>query len=164
MGSHPAVHRLLERLSVAAGADLMFGIRTGIVNHGGTFADMPLEGQNLHGFCTRVAMESFGAVLRRAGYQTCMISPFPNRHTAYQVGFGFSETYVTAKAASKMPMRCIHPPARRSFWGVIAEGGPLHAKVGSRDWNAYLERLQASGRGHHADALANYAGRPIART
>lgn len=50
------------------------------------------------------------------------------------------------------------------FWGVIAEGGPLHAKVGSRDWNGYLARLHASGRGHHADALAQHAGRTITRT
>ena len=47
------------------------------------------------------------------------------------------------------------------FWGVIAEGGPLHARVGSPGWDAYLARLRISGRGHHADALAEAAGRPI---
>ncbi|HRW50394.1 MAG TPA: sulfatase-like hydrolase/transferase, partial [Caldilinea sp.] len=47
------------------------------------------------------------------------------------------------------------------FWGVIAEGGPLHAKTGSASWDAYLARLRASGRTHHAEALDRYGGRPV---
>ena len=88
----------------------MFGIRTGVVNHGGDYADMPLEGHD-RGFRTRVAQESFGSVLRRAGYHTCMISPFPNRHTAYQVSFGFSETYDTGKGGLENADE-MYPPAK----------------------------------------------------
>ena len=47
------------------------------------------------------------------------------------------------------------------FWGVIAEGGPLHANVNSPAWETYLDRLRATGRGHHADALAEKGGRPL---
>ncbi len=31
------------------------------------------------------AQDALGSALRRAGYHTAMISPFPNRHTSYQV-------------------------------------------------------------------------------
>lgn len=50
------------------------------------------------------------------------------------------------------------------FWGVIAEGGLLHARVGSREWDAYLTRLRTSGRSHHADTLAAHVGRPLKHT
>ncbi|OUC09540.1 sulfatase, partial [Litorilinea aerophila] len=49
-----------------------FGIRTGVVNHGGEYADLPLEGPG-RGFRSRMAMESFAATLRRAGYHTASI-------------------------------------------------------------------------------------------
>ena len=88
----------------------MFGIRTGVVNHGGDYADMPLEGPD-RGFRQQVAQESFGSMLRRAGYHTCMISPFPNRHTAYQVTFGFSETYDTGKGGLENADE-MYPPAQ----------------------------------------------------
>ena len=45
--------------------------------------------------------------------------------------------------------------------GVIAEGGPLHAKTGSASWDAYLARLRASGRTHHAESLDRNGGRPV---
>lgn len=72
-----------------------FGTVTGVVNHGGRFADLApyLE----RGFRTRAGADSLAAVLRRAGVHTCSISPFPNRHTAYQVWYGFAETFDTGK-------------------------------------------------------------------
>ena len=73
-----------------------FGVNTGVVNHGGTYADLPLEGKG-RGFRTAFAEHSLASVLRRAGYHTASISPFPERHTVYQVWYGFTETYDTGK-------------------------------------------------------------------
>ena len=47
------------------------------------------------------------------------------------------------------------------FWGVIAEGGPLHANVHSLDWQDYLQRLRDTDRAHHADMLEVFEGRPF---
>jgi len=47
------------------------------------------------------------------------------------------------------------------FWGVIAEDGPRHANANSQQWRDYLVRLRATGRGHHADGLEAYGGRPM---
>ena len=74
----------------------MFGLTTGVINHGGVFADLPPQGAD-RGFRSIFAQNTLASVLRRAGYHTASISPFPNRHTAYQVWFGFSETYDTGK-------------------------------------------------------------------
>ncbi len=71
-----------------------FGIRTGVVNHGGEFADPANEGVS-RGFRSDFAMNSFANAFRSAGYHTASISPFPSRHTAYQIWYGFSEMYDT---------------------------------------------------------------------
>ncbi|MBW7881664.1 MAG: sulfatase [Caldilineaceae bacterium] len=89
----------------------LFGIRTGVVNHGGEYADLPLEGPG-RGFRSRLAMESFAACLGRAGYHTASISPFPFRHAAYQIWFGFTETYDTGKGGLENADE-MYPPARR---------------------------------------------------
>ena len=47
------------------------------------------------------------------------------------------------------------------FWGIIAEGGPLHANERSPWWQRYCERLRQTGRGHHADRLEEMGGRPF---
>ena len=73
-----------------------FGAHTGVVNHGGVYADIALQGPS-RGFRSDFAQNSLASVLRRAGYHTSSISPFPNRHTAYQIWFGFTETYDTGK-------------------------------------------------------------------
>ena len=73
-----------------------FGVNTGVVNHGGKYADLPLEGEG-RAFRTTFAQNSLASVLRRAGYHTISISPFPNRHTAYQIWYGFTLTYDTGK-------------------------------------------------------------------
>jgi arylsulfatase A-like enzyme len=89
----------------------MFGIRTGLINHGGTYADMPIEGPT-RGFRSRAGVESFASTLRRAGYHTASISPFPNRHTAYQIWYGFTETYDTGRGGQENADE-IYPPAKR---------------------------------------------------
>lgn len=72
-----------------------FGTVSGVVNHGGKFADLaPQEDRD---FRTREGGWSLGACLTRAGVHTCSICEFPNRHTAYQVFYGFSETHDTGK-------------------------------------------------------------------
>ena len=57
-------------------------------------------------------MESFASMLRKAGYHTASISPFPNRHTAYQVWYGFTETYDTGKGGQENADE-MYPPAKR---------------------------------------------------
>ncbi|HEY0866146.1 MAG TPA: sulfatase [Fimbriimonas sp.] len=71
-----------------------FGITTGVVNHGGVCADIPPEGPS-RGFRSRYSATTLGSVLRSAGLWTASISPFPWRHTAYQMFYGFNETIDT---------------------------------------------------------------------
>ena len=47
------------------------------------------------------------------------------------------------------------------FWGVIQEGGPLHANEHGAQWKGYVQRLRETGRGHHADMLDTFGGRPF---
>ena len=70
------------------------GLTTGVVNHGGVCADLPAEGRT-RDFRSRFAQTTLGAVLREAGLWTARISPFPWRHSAYQVTYGFNETLDT---------------------------------------------------------------------
>jgi hypothetical protein len=71
-----------------------FGIHTGVVGHGGTAADMRLEGWR-RGFQDRLAWESLPAFLRSVGLRTVTISPFAERHGAWWFYAGFSEAYNT---------------------------------------------------------------------
>ncbi|MBI3960961.1 MAG: sulfatase [Chloroflexi bacterium] len=89
----------------------MFGIHSGVVNHGGEFADPAIQGENRR-FRSDLAQNALGSVLRRAGYHTASISPFPNRHSAYQVVYGFSETYDTGKGGLENGDE-MYPPAQR---------------------------------------------------
>jgi arylsulfatase A-like enzyme len=88
-----------------------FGVNTGVVNHGGKFADLPLAGEK-RGFRTGFAQNTLASVLRRAGYHTVSISPFPNRHTAYQIWYGFSETYDTGRGGLENADE-MYPPLQR---------------------------------------------------
>ena len=73
-----------------------FGIHTGIVGHGGTAADMRLEGAP-RDFQDRLASESLPAFLRSAGIRPVTISPFAERHSAWWFYAGFSEMYNPGK-------------------------------------------------------------------
>lgn len=88
-----------------------FGIRTGVVNHGGSYADLPVQGPG-RGFRTDFAQTTLASVLRQAGYHTSSISPFPNRHTAYQIWYGFSQTYDTGKNGLENADE-MYPPAKQ---------------------------------------------------
>lgn len=71
-----------------------FGIHTGLVGHGGSAAEMRLEGER-RGFSDLLRRESLPAFLRSVGFRTVTISPFAERHGAWWFHAGFSETYNT---------------------------------------------------------------------
>jgi arylsulfatase A-like enzyme len=69
-----------------------FGIHTGVVGHGGTAADMRLEGAPRR-FRDRLAHHSLPAFLRSVGLKTATVSPFAERHGAWHFYAGFSEMH-----------------------------------------------------------------------
>ncbi len=73
-----------------------FGIKTGVVGHGGTAADMRIEGYT-RGFRDYMAYHSLPALLRQAGLRTVSVSPFAERHGAWWFHAGFTEFYNTGK-------------------------------------------------------------------
>jgi choline-sulfatase len=77
-----------------------FGIHTGAVGHGGTAADIRLEGEP-RGFRDTLAFESLPAVFRKAGLRTVSISPFAERHAAWTFYAGFNEMYNTGKGGGE---------------------------------------------------------------
>jgi arylsulfatase A-like enzyme len=74
-----------------------FGIHTGVVGHGGTAADMRIEGEARQ-FSDQLRHDSLPAFLRAAGFRTVTISPFAERHGAWWFYAGFSEAYNTGRA------------------------------------------------------------------
>jgi len=73
-----------------------FGIHTGVVGHGGTAADIRLQGAERR-FTDRLAHQSLWAVLKQAGLITVTVSPFAERHSAWFFYAGFREIYDTGK-------------------------------------------------------------------
>ena len=69
----------------------MFGIRNGVVNHGGRAADLQPEGKE-RGFFGRFNMRSWASVFYLAGWHTASISSFPFRHGASWWNSGFMES------------------------------------------------------------------------
>jgi choline-sulfatase len=67
-----------------------FGFRTGVVGHGGTAADPFVEGPQ-RGFRDSFYETSWMSALRRAGMKTVTVSPFGERHAAWNWYAGFSE-------------------------------------------------------------------------
>jgi arylsulfatase A-like enzyme len=70
----------------------MFGIHNGAVNHGGTCADMRIDGAS-RGFHSTVAENALWNVFRAKGLHTCTISPFAERHSSYWFLAGFNEMH-----------------------------------------------------------------------
>jgi len=70
----------------------MFGIHNGAVGHGGTCADMRLEGTT-RSFHTDFAENSLWTLFRKAGMSTCSISPFAERHSSFWFTAGFNEIH-----------------------------------------------------------------------
>ena len=73
-----------------------FGIHTGVVGHGGTAADVRLQGSH-RGFRTVYSQTSFVNVLRRAGLRPVLISPFAERHSSFSFYDGFVEMHNTGQ-------------------------------------------------------------------
>jgi choline-sulfatase len=103
-----------------------FGIHTGIVGHGGTAADLRLEGAP-RGFRDRLASEDDGhslpMLLRRAGLHTATISPFAERHSAWWFAAGFNEIHNPGKGGNEsaedvtpIALRWLEDNAKREDW------------------------------------------------
>lgn len=73
-----------------------FGIHSGVVGHGGTAADLRIEGQN-RWFRSRLGEQSLPMVLRKQGLKTVSISPFAERHSSWSFYAGFNEIHNTGK-------------------------------------------------------------------
>ena len=73
-----------------------FGIHNGVVGHGGTAADLRLEGYG-RGFQSLAAITSWPRRLRFAGLRTASISTFAERHSAYHWNAGFNEVFNIGK-------------------------------------------------------------------
>jgi arylsulfatase A-like enzyme len=71
-----------------------FGIHTGVVNHGGTTADLRLEGPE-RGFRSGLSSSSLPAVLKAAGMHTVFIGGFGERHSTWSFYAGFREIHDT---------------------------------------------------------------------
>ena len=78
-----------------------FGIHTGVVGHGGTAADLRLEGAK-RDFRDQCAAANLPAVLRNYGMYTASISTFPERHSAWWFNAGFQETHNLGKGGDEI--------------------------------------------------------------
>jgi arylsulfatase A-like enzyme len=99
-----------------------FGIHTGVVGHGGTAADMRLEGDS-RGFADVLRYQSLPALLRLAGLRTVSISPFAERHGAWWFYAGFNEMHNTGRGGAEsaeeitpVALDWIARNARRDNW------------------------------------------------
>ena len=68
-----------------------FGIRNGVVGHGGAAAEPFREGAD-RGFWSKAAMTSWANRFRSVGMRTTSISTFAERHSAYHWLAGFNES------------------------------------------------------------------------
>ncbi|WFR59918.1 sulfatase [Anaerocolumna sp. AGMB13025] len=73
-----------------------FGIHTGVVGHGGTAADMRLDGEDRIMMDTNTR-DNLPAVMKRYGMHTASVSSFPERHGAWWFNAGFNECYNVGK-------------------------------------------------------------------
>ncbi|MBE6614636.1 MAG: sulfatase [Ruminococcaceae bacterium] len=80
---------LPSRASLITG---QFGIRTGVVGHGGTAADLRLQGYDRH-FTDLYSENGLFMQFRRAGMKTASISTFGERHSSWWFHSGFNEIY-----------------------------------------------------------------------
>ncbi|GAB4562987.1 MAG: sulfatase [Anaerolineae bacterium] len=72
------------------------GFHTGVVGHGGSAADPIIEGAP-RGFQDIFHATSWISALRRAGFHTVTVSPFGERHGAWQWYAGYKEIYNPGK-------------------------------------------------------------------
>ncbi|MBN2640176.1 MAG: sulfatase [Victivallales bacterium] len=75
-----------------------FGIHNGAINHGGTNADVRLEGSG-RGFKSWLSFETLPAFLHKeAGLHTTFIGGFGERHSLFSFYAGFTEIHDTGKS------------------------------------------------------------------
>ena len=72
----------------------MFGYHSGIVGHGGTTADLRLEGAE-RSFASSLSSRSLPAVLKSHNFHTTFIGGFGERHSAWWFYAGFREIHDT---------------------------------------------------------------------
>ncbi len=77
-----------------------FGIHTGLVGHGGTAAEIRIEGAT-RGFRDMLSRDSLPAFLRSVGLKTVSISPFAERHGSWHFYAGFSEMHNTGRCGGE---------------------------------------------------------------
>jgi len=77
-----------------------FGIHTGTVGHGGTAADMRLEG-GPRGFANHPDVAPWMQRMRAAGYYTVTVSPYAERHGAWWFYNGFAEMFNPGKRGNE---------------------------------------------------------------
>jgi len=73
-----------------------FGIHNGAVGHGGTAADLRLQGAS-RTFISDLKSHAMPAVFKRAGMHTAYIGGFPERHSSFWYYAGFREMHDTGK-------------------------------------------------------------------
>lgn len=88
---------LPSRASLISGK---YGIHTGVVGHGGTAADMRLQGES-RGFRDALSDNGLFMQFRKAGYHTVSFSTFAERHSAYWFKCGFNESYDVGKGGGE---------------------------------------------------------------
>ena len=77
-----------------------YGIHNGVVGHGGTAADMKLQGYT-RGFKDDFSLSSLFFVFKKAGWRTASVSSFAERHSAWWFNAGFDETYNLGKSGNE---------------------------------------------------------------
>ena len=99
-----------------------FGIRNGVINHGGAAADPLTEGRTRK-FQTRLAETSWPRIMRGAGMSSATISTFGERHSAYHWYAGFNEVYnlglmgyETADQVSQVAIDWLRRNGRNEDW------------------------------------------------
>ena len=80
---------LPSRASMVTG---LYGVHSGIVGHGGTAADLRLQGRN-RSFTEELSENNLFMQFRRAGMHTVSFSTFAERHSAWWFNAGFNECY-----------------------------------------------------------------------
>jgi len=99
-----------------------FGIHTGVVGHGGTAADMWIQGSERE-FTTSPEFWPFPMVLEQMGFYTVSISPFAERHAAWWFYAGWREMHNPGKRGHEradevapIALEWIKRNARRDNW------------------------------------------------
>lgn len=88
---------LPSRASMISG---QYGIHNGIVGHGGTAADMRLQGTT-RSFTDDMSENGLFMQFRRAGMHTVSFSSFAERHSAWWFNSGFNECYNVGRRGSE---------------------------------------------------------------